>query len=142
MNSAPFCSMPAGLRLPGPAGSHVVSKCKWGNNLQGFISLSITFYKISSGASKSYCLPQKVYQRKLILCGAARSIGKCGAIMRHGLRGTPKNHTCYRKADRLFAVVYAALISQMEGKDTTMVLWDISFIRGCSQDKIRRKKIK
>lgn len=62
--------------------------------------------------------------------------------MRHGLRGTPKNHTCYRKADRLFAVVYAALISQMEGKDTTMVLWDISFIRGCSQDKIRRKKIK
>ena len=37
-------------------------------------------------------------------------------------------------------MVYAVLISQMDGRDTMMVLWNISFIRGCSQDKIRRKK--
>ena len=72
--------------------------------------------------------------------GSPGSIGKCGAIIRHGLRETPKNHICYQKADSLFAMVYAVLISQMDGRDTMMVLWNISFIRGCSQDKIRRKK--
>ena len=36
-------------------------------------------------------------------------------------------------------MVYAVLISQMEGKDTTMVLWYISFIRGSSQDKEKKK---
>lgn len=37
-------------------------------------------------------------------------------------------------------MVYAVLISQMEGKDMMMVLWNIYFIRGSSQDK--EKKIK
>ena len=84
--------------------------------------------------------PNKSTRENWFSVGPPGSIEKCGAIIRHGLRETPKNHICYQKADSLFAMVYAVLISQMDGRDTMMVLCNIPFIRGCSQDK--EKKIK
>ena len=90
--------------------------------------------------ARAIVCPSKYTSKNWFSVGPPGSIGKCGAIIRRGLRETPKNHICYRKADSLFAMVYAELISQMEGKDMMMVLWNIYFIRGSSQDK--EKKIK
>lgn len=82
---------------------------------------------ISGDTSKRWQLPQQQCWGSQLYAGPLQIIGKCGKVVRHGLREVTKNQAYCHEADSPFALVYVTLVSQLQA---VMVLWNISFIRG------------